>query len=44
MVNFNMDNLKKLCKKGACVLMTVAVVGTLSGCIERELATNTNVS
>jgi hypothetical protein len=39
-----MDNLKKLCKKGACVLMTVAVVGTLSGCIERELATNTNVS
>lgn len=44
MVNFNMDNLKKLCKKGACVIMTVAVVGTLSGCIERELATNTNVS
>ena len=44
MVNFNMDNLKKLCKKGACVLMTVAVVGSLSGCIERELATNTNVS
>lgn len=44
MVNFNVDNLKKLCKKGACVLMTVAVVGSLSGCIERELATNTNVS
>ena len=44
MINFNVDNLKKLCKKGACVLMTVAVVGTLSGCIERELATNTNVS
>ena len=44
MVNFNMKNLKKLCKKGACVLMTVAVVGSLSGCIERELATNTNVS
>ena len=44
MVNFNMDNLKKLCKKGACVLVTVAVVGTLSGCMERELATNTNVS
>ena len=41
MVNFNMDNLKKVCKKGALVLVTVAVVGTLSGCIERELATNT---
>lgn len=44
MVNFNMDNLKKMCKKGAIVLVTVAVVGTLSGCVERELATNTNVS
>ena len=44
MLRINEENMKKLCKKGRIVLCAGLVAVCLSGCIDREIATNANVS